>query len=99
VEKIRARAGELIGKVDVVLGNLEDAVPADTKVAARTGFIEMARAHEWGETGLWTRINALNSPWALDDILEIVPAVGARLDVVMLPKVEGPWDIHYLDQL
>ena len=48
---------------------------------------------------MWTRINALNSPWALDDILEIVPAAGAKLDVIMLPKVEGPWDIHYLDQL
>jgi malyl-CoA/(S)-citramalyl-CoA lyase len=99
VEKVRARAGELIAQVDVVLGNLEDAVPADAKVAARSGFIAMAQAHDWGETGLWTRINALNSPWALDDVLEIVPTVGAKLDVVMLPKVEGPWDIHYLDQL
>ena len=98
-EKIRARLGDLIGQVDVVLGNLEDAIPADAKAAARRGFIEMARANDFGQTGLWTRINALNSPWALDDILEIVPAVGAKLDVIMLPKVEGPWDIHYLDQL
>jgi malyl-CoA/(S)-citramalyl-CoA lyase len=45
------------------------------------------------------RINALNSPWALDDILQMVEAVGYKLDVIMLPKVEGPWDIHYLDQL
>ncbi len=50
----------------------------------------MARAFDFGQTGLWTRINALNSPWALDDILEIVPAVGNKLDVIMLPKVEGP---------
>ena len=99
IEKIRARVGELISQVDVVLGNLEDAIPADAKTAARQGFIDMARAHDYGQTGLWTRINALNSPWALDDILEIVPAVGAKLDVIMLPKVEGPWDIHYLDQL
>jgi malyl-CoA/(S)-citramalyl-CoA lyase len=28
-----------------------------------------------------------------------VPAIGHKLDVMMLPKVEGPWDIHYLDQL
>lgn len=98
-EKIRARVKELISGVDIVLGNLEDAIPADAKVAARRGFIEMAKAHDYGQTGLWTRINALNSPWALDDILEIVPAAGAKLDVVMLPKVEGPWDIHYLDQL
>ena len=98
-EKIRARLADLIPKVDVVLGNLEDAIPADAKVAARRGFIDMAKAHDFGQTGLWTRINALNSPWALDDILEIVPAAGAKLDVIMLPKVEGPWDIHYLDQL
>ena len=56
-------------------------------------------ATEFGSTGLWTRINALNSPWTLDDVTEIVGAVGNKLDVVMLPKVEGPWDIHYLDQL
>ena len=98
-EKIRARLADLIPQVDVVLGNLEDAIPADAKVAARLGFIEMAKAHDFGQTGLWTRINALNSPWGLDDILEIVPAAGAKLDVIMLPKVEGPWDIHYLDQL
>ena len=98
-DKIRARLKDLIGQVDVVLGNLEDAIPSDAKVAARQGFIAMANANDFGQTGLWTRINALNSPWGLDDILEIVPAAGAKLDVIMLPKVEGPWDIHYLDQL
>jgi malyl-CoA/(S)-citramalyl-CoA lyase len=99
VEKILARIPDIIGQVDVVLGNLEDAIPADQKLAARRGFIQMAEANVFGQTGLWTRINCLNSPWALDDILEVVPAVGNKLDVVMLPKVEGPWDIHYLDQL
>jgi malyl-CoA/(S)-citramalyl-CoA lyase len=99
VEKLRAKVPELVGQVDVVLGNLEDAIPADAKEAARHGFINMAKAVEFGTTRLWTRINALNSPWALDDIVEIVGAVGHKLDVVMLPKVEGEWDIHYLDQL
>jgi malyl-CoA/(S)-citramalyl-CoA lyase len=99
VDKLRAKVPELVREVDVVLGNLEDAVPADAKDAARAGFIAMAKATEFGATGLWTRINALNSPWALDDILEIVAAVGHKLDVIMLPKVEGAWDIHYLDQL
>lgn len=99
IDKMRAKTPELIAQVDVVLGNLEDAVPADAKLAARKGFIDMARAHDFGATGLWTRINALNSPWALDDVIEVVGAVGDKLDVVMLPKVEGAWDIHYLDQL
>jgi malyl-CoA/(S)-citramalyl-CoA lyase len=99
VEKIRAKVGELIRQVDVVLGNLEDAIPADAKEAARAGFIQMAQQNDYGTTGLWTRINCLNSPWALDDITEIVAKAGNKVDVMMLPKVEGPWDIHYLDQL
>src|SRR4249920_55090 len=98
-EKVRAKVPELVRQVDVVLGNLEDAIPIDAKEAARKGFIEMASKVDFGSTGLWTRINALNSPWALDDIIEIVGAVGNKLDVIMLPKVDGPWDIHYLDQL
>ena len=99
IEKLRAKVPELITQVDVVLGNLEDAIPADAKEAARAGFITMAKANDFGATGLWTRINALNSPWALDDVVEIVAAIGGKLDVIMLPKVEGAWDIHYLDQL
>jgi len=98
-EKVRAKVRELAQQVDVILGNLEDAIPVDAKEVARKGFIEMARMIDFGSTGLWTRINALNSPWAFDDIIEIVGTVGNKLDVIMLPKVDGPWDIHYLDQL
>ena len=99
VEKMRAKVPELVKQVDVVLGNLEDAIPVEAKQAAREGFIEMGKTVDFGQTGLWTRINALNSPWALDDVIEIVRAIGDKLDVIMLPKVDGPWDIHYLDQL
>ncbi|HET8920910.1 MAG TPA: CoA ester lyase [Xanthobacteraceae bacterium] len=99
MEQVRAKVPDLVSQVDVILGNLEDAIPVDAKEAARAGFITMARSCDFGATGLWTRINALNSPWALDDVTEIVAAIGDTLDVIMLPKVEGPWDIHYLDQL
>jgi len=98
-QKIRAKIASIASQVDVVLGNLEDAIAADDKEAARQGFIAMARETDFGATGLWTRINCLNSPWMLDDVIEIVASVGSKLDVIMLPKVEGPWDIHYLDQL
>ena len=99
IEKVAAKVPQLAREVDVVLGNLEDAIPADAKKAARDGFIAMAKATDFGTTGLWTRINALNSPWVLDDITELVAAIGNKLDVIMLPKVDGVWDIHYLDQL
>ncbi|MEO5373869.1 MAG: CoA ester lyase [Alphaproteobacteria bacterium] len=98
-DKMRAKVPSMVKQVDVLLGNLEDAIPADAKEAARAGFIEVAKATDFGDTGLWTRVNCLNSPWVLDDITQIVASIGDKLDVMMLPKVEGPWDIHYLDQL
>lgn len=99
LEKIRAKIPELAVQVDVLCGNLEDAIPADAKEAARAGFIEVARATDFGGCALWTRINALNSPWVLDDLIQIVAGVGNKLDVIIVPKVEGPWDIHYVDQI
>ncbi len=99
IEKLRAKVGALAREVDVILGNLEDAIPLEAKEAAREGFIAMARDHDFGRTGLWVRINALNSPWFLDDIQRIVAGAGDKLDVLMLPKVEGPWDIAFVDQL
>jgi malyl-CoA/(S)-citramalyl-CoA lyase len=99
LDKMRSKVPDLIAAVDVVLGNLEDAIPVESKVDARQGFIRMAAENSFASTGLWTRINALNSPWMLDDVTEIVAAVGDKLDVIMVPKVEGAWDIHYIDQL
>jgi malyl-CoA/(S)-citramalyl-CoA lyase len=99
VDKIRARIAHTAREVDVLCGNLEDAIPADAKEAARAGFIEVARSADLGGAALWTRVNALNSPWFLDDVIQIVAAAGNRVDVIIIPKVEGPWDIHYVDQL
>jgi len=39
----------------------------------------MAGRHDFGTTGLWTRINALGSPFALNDVVEIVGAIGHKL--------------------
>ncbi|NVK17452.1 MAG: CoA ester lyase [Methylocystaceae bacterium] len=99
MEKMRAKVPDMVKQVDVILGNLEDAIPADAKEEARAGFIEVAKSVDFGSTSLWTRVNCLNSPWFLDDVQEIVAEAGDKLDVLMLPKVEGPWDIHYVDQL
>jgi malyl-CoA/(S)-citramalyl-CoA lyase len=90
---------QLVGKLDVLLANLEDAIRADKKIEAREGLVEIARATDFADSQFWVRMNSLDSPWGLDDLLRIVPAVGAKLDVLMVPKVEGPWDIHYVDQL
>jgi malyl-CoA/(S)-citramalyl-CoA lyase len=98
-EKMVAKVPEIAGTVDILLGNLEDAVPVDRKEAARAGLIKVGRDMELGDTALWTRVNALESPWVLDDLTEIVGEIGHRIEVIMIPKVEGPWDIHYVDRL
>ena len=97
-EKIRAKAPETARQCDVMCGNLEDAIPIEAKDAARAGFIELLAGHDFGDTAMWVRINALNSPWVLDDLDQIIGRVGNKLDVIMIPKVEGPWDIHFVDQ-
>jgi malyl-CoA/(S)-citramalyl-CoA lyase len=97
--KMASKVPELTTKCDVLLGNLEDAVQASNKVAAREGLIKIAQATDFGDCQLWTRVNSLDSPWVLDDLTQLVGEIGDKLDVVMIPKVEGPWDIHYVDQL
>lgn len=87
IDKIRARIPETAKQVDVLCGNLEDAIPADAKEAARAGFIEVARTTDFGDTALWTRVHALNSPWFLDDMTEIVEAVGNKLKVGIGPTI------------
>src|SRR4051812_22822293 len=102
--KMAAKVPDLVGGVDVLLGNLEDAIKADNKVAAREGLVAIARDTEGlggpgSRTQLWTRVNALDSPWALDDLTTLVPEIGDKLDVIMVPKVEGAEDIQYVDRL
>jgi len=98
-ERMVAKVPDIAPSVDILLGNLEDAIAVDKKVAAREGLITVGREMDLGETALWTRVNELASPWVLDDITQLVEAIGDRLEVIMIPKVEGPWDIHYVDRL
>ncbi len=98
-EKMAAKVPQLVGTVDVLLGNLEDAVKADHKEAAREGLVRIAHGTDFGPTQLWTRVNALDSPWVLDDLTRLVSEIGDQLDVIMVPKVQGAEDIHYVDRL
>jgi malyl-CoA/(S)-citramalyl-CoA lyase len=98
-EKMVAKVPDIAPTVDILLGNLEDAVPVDRKEAARAGLIKVGKEIDLGDTALWTRVNELASPWVLDDLTELVGEIGDKLEVVMVPKVEGPWDIHYVDRL
>src|SRR5919112_1216429 len=98
-EKMASKIPGMVGKVDVLLGNLEDAIKADNKEAAREGLVRIAKDTDFGPTQLWTRVNALDSPWFLDDVTTLIPEIGDKLDVVMIPKVQGAEDIHFVDRI
>ena len=84
-----AKAGDIAAQTDVLLGNLEDAIAVDRKEAARAGLIKVAKETDFGATSLWTRINSLESPWVLDDLIRLVTEIGDRLEVIMVPEGRG----------
>jgi malyl-CoA/(S)-citramalyl-CoA lyase len=63
-EKIRPKVPDMAKQADVILANLEDAIPADAKDAARAGAVEIGNMLDWQKsgTGFWARVNCLNSP-------------------------------------
>ncbi len=97
--KMVAKVPDMAPTVDILLCNLEDGVPAADKEAARAGLVSVGQAWDSADTQLWTRVNSLDSPWGLDDLMTAVTEVGDKLDVIMIPKVEGAEDIHYVDRL
>ena len=63
--KMVAKVPDIAPQVDVLLANLEDAMPAHKERPA-PGWSRWARPAEG--TQLWTRVNSLDSPWGLDDL-------------------------------
>jgi malyl-CoA/(S)-citramalyl-CoA lyase len=98
-EKMVVKVPDIAPTVDILLGNLEDAVPVDRKQAALDGLVKVGKEFDLAGTALWTRVNSLESPWILDELTTLVTEIGDTLEVVMVPKVQGPWDIHYVDRL
>ncbi len=97
--KMAAKLPDIAKQTDILLGNLEDAISLDKKIDAREGLVKIGREVDLGGTPLWTRVNSLDSPWFLDDVVRLVGEIGNQLEVIMVPKVEGPWDIHFVDRL
>ena len=97
-EKMRSKVPSLVGKVDVLVANLEDGVPMAKKMQPVPGssmslrmLISFDAIMDSGEQS--------DSPWCLADIRAAVIEAGHAVDVIILPKVEGAEDIHYADRL
>lgn len=95
--KMAARAAA--SAADEVILDLEDSVAPSAKESARAAVVEAIRTLDWGDKVVAFRPNGFTSPWAYRDIIEVVEGAGDRLDVMMIPKVNGPEEIHYADLL
>jgi len=80
---------------DALILDLEDAVAPDAKAQARAQVAEALREGGYGRRECIVRVNALDTPWGLDDVRAIAQA-GA--DAVLLPKVESAAQLAALAQ-
>lgn len=91
-EKKMAKA--LAGPADVVLLDLEDAVAPESKPLARKTVHDFLRANADARARIWVRVNPLDGPHTLDDLVAVMPANPGG---IMLPKVYGRADVELLD--
>ena len=84
---------------DAVCLDLEDSVIPDQKAAARANVIRAFAELDFGRRIRVVRINALDTPFAYRDLVDVVEAIGDRVDLVMVPKVGAPRDLHFVATL
>src|SRR5262249_48724945 len=86
-------------EADGVCIDLEDAVAVDEKVASRANVIRAFRELDFGRKLKAFRINGLDTPFAYRDLIEVIEGTGDRIDVVMMPKANGPQDVRFVSML
>ena len=99
-EKMAAKVPDMAKQADILLGNLEDAIPADRKDRRPRGpRQDRARRSTSATPQLWTRVNSLDSPWVLDDLDDARHRDRRQARRDHGPEGRGAWDIHYVDRL
>ncbi len=84
---------------DAVCIDLEDAVAVPEKASSRVNVIRAYQELDFGARRRMLRINGLDTPFAYRDVIEIIEAVGDRVDLVMLPKAGSAADPAFLERL
>lgn len=84
---------------DAVCIDLEDSVTLAEKASSRANVIRALKEIDFGRRVRMFRINALDTPFAYRDLIEVVEAAGDRLDVVMIPKAGSARDVEFVDTL
>ena len=86
-------------EADAICLDLEDSVVPGQKPAARAHVVTALGDLDFGRRVRLVRINALDTPFAYRDLVDVLEAVGDRVDLVMVPKVGSPRDVHFVETL
>ncbi|MFN8515946.1 MAG: CoA ester lyase [Chloroflexia bacterium] len=86
-------------EADAICIDLEDAVAPNEKEASRANVIQALRELDFGDRLRLYRINGLDTPLAYRDLIEVVESAGDHLDLVIVPKVNRPEDVTFVDML
>jgi citrate lyase subunit beta / citryl-CoA lyase len=84
---------------DLVFLDLEDAVAPALKESSRANVVAALKTLDWGRKLRAVRVNAAETKWAHDDVIEVVEQAGEFLDIIILPKVKAPRDVWFFDTL
>lgn len=84
---------------DEVFLDLEDSVAPAAKEEARKNVVAALREGDWRGKTRVVRVNDPTTQWTYRDVIEIVEGAGEFLDCLMLPKVEDPGQVTWLDTL
>jgi len=79
---------------DALLLDLEDAVSQDRLPIARGLVLDYLKSHDRSSQQVWVRINPLNTPLSLPDLVAVMPG---KPDGIVLPKPLNASDVLQLD--
>src|SRR4051794_19481154 len=84
---------------DEIFFDLEDAVAPDAKEQARANAVDALQDGNWKQRTMGVRVNDWTTPWTHRDVIDVVAAAGAKVDFLLLPKVESAHQVAALDLL
>ena len=84
---------------DMVFMDLEDSVAPLAKEEARGNVVDALKNNDWGDKTVVVRINSIDTQWAADDLKTVVEAAGTHLDCIMIPKVQSPDEVKFVDHM
>ena len=84
---------------DQIFLDLEDSVAPSAKVTARAQVVEALHTYDFKGKIRVVRVNACDTKWCYEDIIQIAEEAGDRLDCLMIPKVEDISHVHFVENL